>query len=197
VHAGFLGDRAEAERLVADVRRRNEAYRNPVVEPQMLSTLGDLAYREGNLEEARDMYVRSVNEARANGFLLWQLWQGAALTEVELRLGRLDDAARSAEAALRIARQLHDRDHTLWQLSLLAVTALRQGDRERAGLLWGATSAEERDRPPVRVWEELDELRAPLVESTDPVFLESVEHGELYALDDAVALALGEAQTVP
>ena len=98
---------------------------------------------------------------------------------------------------MRVAEQLHDRDYTLWLLSLLAVVALRNDDLERAGLLWGATSEEEREHPPARDWEEIDELRSALVGSGDPAFLAAVEHGRLYALEDAVEIALDESQTVP
>jgi predicted ATPase/class 3 adenylate cyclase len=200
VHAGFRGDREEAERLVAEVRELNEAAQHPMVEPQMLSTLGDLAYRAEEWDRARELYGRSIEAARSRRFVLWELWQSTALLEVELRLDRLADAERTGCSALLLARRLQDRDISLWVLSCLALAAFRQGDAQRAGVLWGAVSEEEREQPPVRSWEELVELRKPLTESTDAGFLAAVEEGGLSTLEQAVAIALGEdgtAQTVP
>ena len=199
VHAGFRGDREEAERLVAGVRQLNETVQHPAVEPQMLSSLADLAFRAEEWDRARELYERSVKAARANGFLLWELWQSTSLLETEVKLDRLDDAERTGRSAIVLARRLGDRDLTLGILLLLGVVAFRRGDIERAGRLWGTVTEEETEQPPVRAWEDLEGATRPLAESTDARFLEAVEEGRLATLEQAVAIALGEdeAQTVP
>jgi tetratricopeptide (TPR) repeat protein len=200
VHAGSRGDADEARRIVAEVRERNARIGNPVVEPQMLSALGDLAYHEHDLTSAQELYSRSVEAARASGFMLWEMWQSLAVVEMELALDKLEEAESRGQHALMLARQLQDHDCTIFSLTLLALAALRRGDAERAGILWGAVSEAERERPPVRSWDEELVPLAPLVDSTDPRFLAGVAEGRLLSLEHAAAVALGDAevaQTVP
>ena len=200
VHAGFRGEREEAERLVSEVRVLNEAVQHPAVEPQMLSTLADLAFRAEEWDRARELYERSVEAAKASGFALWELWQTTSLLEVDVKLNRLDDAERTGRSALVLARRLEDRDLSLGILRLLGLVAFRRGDIERAGRLWGTVTEEEREQPRVRAWEDLEEAGRPLAESSDPRFLASEEEGRLTTLEQAIAFALDEtetAQTVP
>jgi predicted ATPase/class 3 adenylate cyclase len=109
VHAGSHGEPAEAERLVAEVRELNENAHNPFVEPQMLTTLGNLAYRDGDFQRARDLHRRSVEAAAASGLVTWELWELASVAEVELRLDLLREAESTCRRALELARRLRDR----------------------------------------------------------------------------------------
>jgi len=200
VHAGSRADPDEVRRLVAEVRALNETVGNPVVEPQMLSALGDLAVREDDWDGARDLYVRSVEVAREHGFSLWELWQLTSLMEVDLERKAPDDAERTGRDALVLARRLRDREFTLYVLAGMARAALELGAVERAGILWGALSEEMRENPLGRLAPHLHELAAPLRECSIADFLAVVEDGRVRTIEDAVALALGEdapAQTVP
>jgi predicted ATPase/class 3 adenylate cyclase len=199
VHAGHGADPEEARRLVAEVRALNETVGNPVVEPQMLSTLGDLAFREQDWDHARELFARSAEAAKACGFTLWELWQLTALLEVDLERNVPDDAERSGRSALALARRLRDREISLYALTGLARAALVRGAHERAGILWGALSEDVREEPLGRFADDFAALSAPLAESSDARFLAAAEQGRLRTVDQAVALALeGEtAQTVP
>jgi len=198
VHAGSHGEPAEAERLVAEVRELNENAHNPFVEPQMLTTLGNLAYRDGDFQRARDLHRRSVEAAAASGLVTWELWELASVAEVELRLDLLREAESTCRRALELARRLRDRDLSLWLLTLLAVLAARQGELERAGAFWGTVTEQERERPVLRSWDELAAHRTLLVDSTDPGFLDAVEQGRLRSIGQAIRIALDEdPQAVP
>ena len=199
VHAGVSGDPDQARRLVAEVRALNEPVGNPVVEPQMLSTLADLSHRERDWDGARELYGRAIEAARQCGFTMWELWQTTTLLEVDLERRALDDAERSGRTALVLARRLHDRERGLYALAGLSRAALERGDVERAGMLWGAVDEELRDEPMGRYAQDFAEFAAPLSESSDAGFRAAVEEGRVRTIEDAVALALGgdAAQTVP
>jgi tetratricopeptide (TPR) repeat protein len=200
VHAGFAGDPETARRLVAEVRSLNDSVGNPVVEPQMLSTLGDLAFKERDWERARELYLRSIDIATECGFTLWELWTLTSLLEVDLERNAPDDAERSGRRALEVSRRLRDREYGAYILAGLARAALQRGASERAGILWGAVTEDLREDPLGRLALFFDEFAAPLLEVTDAGFLAAVEDGRLRGLEEAVAIALGEveaAQTVP
>jgi predicted ATPase/class 3 adenylate cyclase len=200
VHAGWHDDSESARRLVAEVRAANERVGNPIVEPQMLSTLATLSYRERDWERARELYCRSIEAARECGFTMWELWETTTLLEVDLERGALDDAERSGRIALELARRLRDRERGLWALAGLSRAAFERGDVERAGMLWGAVSEDLRDEPLSRFADDFAVFTAPLAEVAEARFLAAVEQGCLRTVEEAVAIALGEqesAQTVP
>jgi predicted ATPase/class 3 adenylate cyclase len=200
VHAGARGDPDQARRLVAEVRALNERVGNPVVEPQMLSTLAILSHRERDLERARELYGRSIEAARQCGFTMWELWETTTLMEVDLECGALDDAEHSGRTALELARRLRDRERVLYALAGLSRAALERGDAARAGVLWGAVSEELRDEPMGRFAQDFVDFAAPLSESSDAGFLAAVEEGHLRTIEEAVSIALADdepAQTVP
>ena len=161
----------------------------------MLSTLGEIARREGELHEARTLFRDSVDAARESGFLLWELWQLYAQLEVELALDLLDEAERTGQDALRLAWRLEDRRMVEALLVELAVAALRRNDHARAGMLWGAVLAIHREEP-LADWDRLPSV-TELDACSDERFLAAVQGGELLSVASAVAVALGESQTVP
>jgi predicted ATPase/class 3 adenylate cyclase len=199
VAAGAVSKRSadESRHLVAEVRALNDAVGNPIVEPQMLSTLAFVHYREGDLETALDLYRRSVAEATTSGFSMWALWTLDSQLEVELQLELLDDAERTGREALALATRLDD-----WRLARsllvgLALVALRRAEPERAGALWGPVLEAEHDTPLLRLWPEFEAFSSPLAMCTDARFLAAVTEGRARSLEQAVAIALDGDQTVP
>ena len=196
VHASYRGDTTEARRLVAEVRAANESVGNPMVEPQMLSSLGDVARREGDLRAALDLYRRSAEASSEIGFLLWTLWQLDSQLEVEVELGLLSDAEQTARRGLELARRLEDRRLTCTLLTSLGLAALRAGDVERAGGLWGAVR-EALQELPTGFSEYVTSAAKPLRDCTAESFVAALDRGRGLALDDAISLVLGDAQTEP
>lgn len=192
-------DPDEVRRLVAEVRALDASVQHPHVEPQMLSTLANVAERQNNLEEARALYQQAIDAAVATGFLNWELWQLTALLDLELVGGMTEAVGATGRRALVLARQLHDLRLTLRTLTGLAVVAARKGDLDAAGRLWGMV-LEELPRAAVQRPEVFYELASPIADLTDDRFLAAVEVGRSSTIEEAVALALGELdlpQTVP
>jgi hypothetical protein len=196
VHSTWRDEPEETRRLVAEVRELNETVGNPTVEPQMISTLGHVAFREGDLEAALELSRRAVAAAKANDFQLWRLWELDTQLELELRLGLLDDAEHTGREGLELARRLDDRRLTTSLLTGLALVALRRGDEARAGILWGAVVASQRENGVIPSSEQVA-LAAPLAGCASGRFLEAVEDGALLELGQASSIALGEPQTEP
>jgi predicted ATPase len=199
VHGSTQGDPDETRRLVAELRAANETAEAPMVEPQLLAALAHAARQEGDLQAARELYGRSIEASQACNFVLWEMWEQAQQSELELELGLFEEAEMSAQSALRIARRLDDRRITLWNLLDLARAALGRSDLERAGLLWGAVGEEERSNPILVLDEDFDAVASVLDGRSEPVFLDAVEKGRALSLEQAAALALDEAsaQTLP
>ncbi len=197
VRAGWTKEPDEARRLVVEARRLNETVRNPIVEPQMLSTLGSIAYREGDPRAALDLVRESVSAARACGFRMWVLWMLDFQLEVELELGLLDQAEETGREGLELAMQLDDQLRARSILIGLARAALLQGELEHAGTLWGAVADVERDTPLLALHPEYAESTEPLTSCKADRFVAGSEAGRLLSFEQAAARALGNAQTEP
>jgi predicted ATPase/class 3 adenylate cyclase len=199
VSSGPQREADEVRRLVSEVRSLDASVQHPHVEPQMLSTLAELAARENDIEEARLLYKQSIDAAVATGFVNWELWDLTALFELELVEGTTEAAAAVGRRALVLARQLQDRRLALRILTGLAVLAARLNDLDGAGRMWGLV-LEELPRAVFRRPQVLYDLAAPIADLTDETFLAAVEVGKSSTVEDAIALALGESeppQTVP
>ena len=114
-----------------------------------------------------------------------------AIAECALELGRTDKAVPRARASLALAREIGDRQGTVFALALLAWAATEQRDLARAGRLWGALEAEE-VRGPVGQWEDERETFAGRVLGNDGAeFERGREAGRQLSLEAAVDEALG------
>jgi hypothetical protein len=191
VSSGPRKEPDEVRRLVSEVRSLDASVQHPHVEPQMLSTLAELAARENDIEQARALYRQSIDAAVATGFVNWEVWGLTDLFELELVGGTTEAAAAAGRRALLLARQLQDRRLTLRILTGLAVVAARQNDLDGAGHMWGLV-LEELPRAAFRRPQVLYELAASIADLTDSRFLAGVEVGRSSTIDEAVALALGE-----
>ena len=187
VEAARLGDtnRARAlceESLAMDTDGFNVA--------QASSLLGDVAVGEGRYEEAFELFDRSADLAERIGFDWWRAGVLINAAEYALKLGRIDQAAPRAQAGLRIAHAMGDRQTTAFALSLHAWIAADAGEPDRAGHLWGAIEAEAA-RGRIGQWEGVsEEYAARLSPVAGPEFERARSQGRALPLDDAVELAL-------
>jgi hypothetical protein len=82
-----------------------------------------------------------------------------------------------------------------WLLTGLALVALRRGELQRAGTLWGAVEAAEQEAPIIT----LDPALAPYIESLascdDAGFRAGLEAGRLSTLASTVTFALVQDET--
>jgi tetratricopeptide (TPR) repeat protein len=194
------GDLDLARRFIEDCDRvAKDRFR--AIEAQANLFLGRFAMETNDLEEA-EAYLDRSRELASD--LDWGWWEAMSLTlllDVARRRGDLEVAERHALAALAIYAAEESRGWCVNALGGLAQVVLAQGDLERAGWLWGATSAEGERHP--GPWEARKARWAgALVHENRPEFLAAVVDGRELELWDAVAIALGEgegddAQTVP
>jgi len=123
-------------------------------------------------------------------------WQSGMLLELaalSLAADRIDDANEEARAGLELARQLHDYGGRVFGVGVLATVASARGDPERAGRLWGAIEDDD-VRAPLGGWpRHRAACEARLAASSSPVLDGALASGRHLSLDDAVALALGDA----
>ena len=183
-------DSDEVRRRVAEVRLLDASVQHPHVEPQMLSTLAELAERQNDFEEARALYWQSIDASVATGFVNWELWQLTAVCQLELVGGTTEAAGAAGRRALLRARELRDHPLTLRAFTGLAVVAARQGDLDTAGTLWGLV-LEELPRAALLRPTVLYELAAPIAGLTDESFLAAVEVGRSSTIEEALSFALG------
>jgi predicted ATPase len=158
-------------------------------EPQALSMLADVARVEGDLERALELLEESAEIAEEVGFNWWLAGALANTAAVSLELGRTGNAARSAQRALSISHAMQDRVAVLYELAVLAEIAAVDGDRGRAGVLWGAVEAE-KERTPVGRWLHGRIEPDRVLTHADAEFERGRAIGREASFDDAIALAL-------
>ena len=162
----------------------------------MLSSLGSVAQREGDLGAALDLYRRVRRSVAKVGFLLWTLWQLDSQLEVEVELGLLSDAEQTAQRGLELATRLEDRRLTCRSSPTSASppsAVATSSERERCG----AQSSRRFEDLPAGFSEYLTAAAAPLRDSTAERFVAAVERGQNIPLDEAVSLVLEPDQTEP
>ena len=193
----WRGDR-EGARELAEASGDVSQGRFPLVDLPNDSVLGQVLVQTGEVEAGTRLVRRSADGAAELGWSWWRAGQLSNLAFLALDRGDLDEAERDAREGLAIVREQENRQWALWLMGALARAALARGDRQRAGLVWGAVQAEI-ERVPFGSWQARQAEHAPdlLAESTAE-FLEGVEQGRALDLWDAAAIALeGDAQTVP
>ena len=196
VDAGYFGDLAAARSLAHEALELSKKLDMPRLEAEALAALADTHRRENDPVGAWELMRRSADVAAACGFVWWQAQSLQSLVELGSLIGRFADAEQAGREALRLARRMSERVLLLWTLTGLAVIDHARGDLARAGRLYGAVAAEAVRDPP-RLADDLATYAAPLEALTDPVFLAGREEGAAMVLDEAVAFALDEDQTVP
>jgi predicted ATPase len=158
----YVGELDEARRLLdesLELHRRVGSVRGEV---EVLGGLAWLADSEGDYETAAELFERGAPMAAEIGFAWWQVNLLLGHAESLMKLERPENAEPSAREGLRLARELGDRQSSLYGVVILAWIAARTCQGERAGLLWAAAEAETA-RAPVGQWEKERELYAERV----------------------------------
>jgi len=185
-----LQDPAAAREVLEDSREHFRLANSNSGEAEVVGALGYVAREEGEIEDALELFVRAAELADQAGFLWWEVGMLAAAAESLIALDRVDEAEPMARRHLELAREIGDRQHSLFGVVLGAWIAARRGNVERAHLLWGAVEAEER-RGPVGQWDlERDDYAAKLGISSDEELDRARLRGRGLSLQAAMAEAL-------
>jgi predicted ATPase/class 3 adenylate cyclase len=166
--------------------------RFPKGEAQALGSLAAAMHAEGDPERALELLRESSELADSVGFRWWHSGMLATMAQIQLELGTLDEAKTSARKALAQSHAMHDRRGVVYELGLLAEIDASAGDARLAGVLIGATEAEN-ERAPVGPWLHGSPKPSALLESVDPEFARGRDEGRRLELDAAIAVALGDA----
>jgi predicted ATPase/class 3 adenylate cyclase len=165
-------------------------HRSPWAEAQVLSLLGDVAFKEGRHEEALDLLRESGRLAEESEFRWWQAHSLLHLGQYALMIGRPDEAREPTRDALQIAHAIRDRLGISWGLAMRAWLALTLGQSTAAGRSWGALEAEH-DRQPFGQWELLqDEIAPHVLGAAGADFERGREQGRRLTLEAAVSESL-------
>jgi predicted ATPase len=146
---------------------------------------------EGRYERALELTLEAERLSEQVGWKWWRVGAIRSAAEYSLELGRLEEAATHARRALLLSLELGTRTEIAEALQLLAVVAAKNGEEERAGLLFGAVEAES-ERSRLGQWEAgnreatIDEL-SPVA---GPEFEHAVMRGKTLTLDAAAELIL-------
>ena len=118
------------------------------------------------------------------------------LADVKRRLGDFSLAERYGRDALALFRAQESRNWCVNALGTVGQVALARGEVDRAGLLWGAMSAEGERSPSWHV--RRDSWAGVLLSEDRPEFAMAAAQGRELDLWDAVAIAIeGSSQTEP
>ena len=188
----WRNDHTRARELAEESLARARRLAFPKLELQALGALGDVAWADGDREQALALMLRSAELAEETGFAWGQAGALLGLAEWGTKMDRLDDAERWARRSATIARSIEGRALLVEALAMLAAVAMSRGDVARAGLLWGAVEGEEA-RSPLGVWEKFRDDFAARVVSPDERFSAAREEGRKLSLDEAVERALASA----
>lgn len=159
-----------------------------------LALLGDLAFAEGQVDDAFDLFRRAVEMAADAGDDWWESNTRLSIADRALDVGRLDDAGSAARASLRLAARIGDRPDVVWSLAMLAREAAARGLGHRAGRIWGGLEAEVARGGPLGQWEtEHAHLRRQVASNAGDAFDTGVAEGASLPLDAVIEEALGPA----
>ena len=199
-NSAFQRGELERSRALLEESQEFAEGRFPLIEIANVTVLGRIEVSSGDVEAGIDLLRRSADMAADIDWHWWRAGALGSLALVEIDQGALAEAERNSVEALRLIRDDESRQSTFVPLTLIARVALANGDRRRAGLLWGALE-NETERSPDRFWQRVRSERAgPLLDETDAEFLSALADGVRLDLWDAVAIALRDPeppQTVP
>jgi predicted ATPase/DNA-binding SARP family transcriptional activator len=139
------GDVSRARELLADALRLLPDVSERWVRTELTLRRAGLALHQGDLADARDVLARFLAEARSNG-AVFEVARGIMmLADVERAEGRLDAADNLYHESLELGLAAGVRRTVHASISRLACIAAIRNDAYRAGRLWGAFEAHERE----------------------------------------------------
>ena len=152
-----------------------------------LSIRADLAFEASLIAEGFELLHDAVVYAEGSSDEWWLRSLHIELADRGLEFGRLDVVGASAREALRLAQRLHDRQATIWALSMLARATSRSGGQERAGRIWGGLEAEGERGGRTGRWALAEEpLRDELAAVGGDAFLAGVAAGRSMSLAETI-----------
>jgi predicted ATPase len=194
VEAHRTGDHERARALSDESLETHRRLGSRSGEALAVGLLSDLEWAEGHHRKALELARRSAALAGEVGFVWWQVHYLYQACEWSLDLGRIDEGDEVGRDALRLAHEVRDRMLSIFLLALLARAAAEQDRLERAGVLWGAVEREERQGT-VGQWEsEREDYAAHVLAHEGPEFEHGREQGRQLPFDEAIQLALAEAE---
>ena len=151
----------------------------------------------GDLERAQELAEELLQTARAKGHVRGLAFALDISSSHARDAGRLDDAVEAARESLRIRRGEGDVQHMLDSLSRVAAIHARAGQVERAARVLSSSLHlhEERGMQVPLYQEQRNDATLELIrdELDDDALTSAWERGKQLTLDEAVALALDEA----
>lgn len=139
------GDLDAAKEVTDDGLRRATAGGFRYERSELLRSASVIAFRTGEPELAYQLECESLELLRGIGPWAWgETSRLRTMAEIASHLGWHARADEHGREALAIARLSGDRIKSLIALAALALVAVRAGDVERAGRIWGAIESEER-----------------------------------------------------
>ena len=183
------GDLSRARQLLEQSLALCRSAPNPKLEADIVHKLGSVERREGNRERALELFEEGAVLSGQAGFTWMQVNALQDIADLSHELGLIDVAVERGREALRLARELADRQSTVFGLAPLARFASSKGRVEDAARLWGAIEAEEA-RGAIGVWEHhRDEFAAPILVHEGSELEAARLEGRRLSLDEAVEIA--------
>jgi predicted ATPase len=189
IDAQRRGDLRRARDLVEDAMRLHRKVGFAKGEAQALSSLGALAYREGNEDVGFELLERSAALCEQSGFTWWRVNVLLGLAERLLERRRLVESEERARETLPLIGEMNDRLHAVYALALLARLAACEGRPERAGRLWGAIEGQEAQAPIPQWEEERDDYAHHVVTAGSEAFELARADGRLLTFEEALEYA--------
>jgi predicted ATPase len=189
----YRGDLAAGRKLVAESLELHRLNGNRRGESQALTLTGEIMFADGDTEEGLRLIAEGAELAGEEGFSWWRARALRTMVDCLFQLGRFAEAEPWLAESLAHTRRLGERRGMMLTLARLARVAAESGDRERAGVMWGAFEAEAA-RTPIGGWSQMQvSLASPVLAHADEAAFEQGRlTGHRFSLDDAVIYALRE-----
>jgi hypothetical protein len=181
------GDSQRARELLETAREASERIGGHLqLEAYRLGILGQIELGEGHPDVALGLLDHAAGAAHSIGFAWWEGLMLSHASECAFLLGRLEETAELALRSLALGFAIEDGQATVYALGMLARVAAIEGDRARAGLLWGAVEQIEAAGWELGDWPDVREEYAAPIPFDDERFRERRSEGRVMALDDVV-----------
>jgi hypothetical protein len=192
----WKGDLERARALVEESQtiheRNDDRWERIFGVAQTIGTLGAIARDAGEQQRAGELIEQSAAMGREAGVPWWESGMLAELACLSFQAGRVDEAETRARRSLVLAEQIRDRPGRVFGVGLLATVAAQRGQRERAGLLWGAIEDAEAVAPLGGWRRHRKECEALIRDAAGAEFETARAEGRTLTLDDAASLALDD-----